>query len=61
MSNIDDCLLTPIEVSLLMAVPEPTLRDWRHKGYGPKWVRLSRKMIRYWRSDVLRFIAGECQ
>lgn len=54
----DDRLLTPDEVSSYLGVPTVTLKDWRYHGRGPKYIRLSRKMIRYWLSAIIEFLRG---
>lgn len=54
-SPSDEELLTPAEVAEEWGVPEKTLRNWRHIGRGPAYVRVSGKHIRYRRSDLQRF------
>lgn len=50
-----DVLMTPVEVTALLRLAPRTLEKWRATGKGPRFVRFSHAVIRYWRSDVLRF------
>ena len=50
-----DQLLTITEVSELIKVPEPTLRQWRGAGEGPPSGKFGRH-IRYRLGDVLDWI-----
>lgn len=49
--------MTTAEVALLLKVPVPTVRAWRHNGSGPQGVRLGRH-VRYRRSAVARWISS---
>jgi hypothetical protein len=58
-----DVLLTPAEVAELLGVSERTLMAWRngevsdsHPGRTLLPVPLSSQTIRYWRSDVFRWL-----
>jgi excisionase family DNA binding protein len=44
-------LATPVELSAYLEIPEATIRIWRHRGVGPRWVRVGRH-IRYRWTDV---------
>lgn len=46
-------LLTVGEVADLLGVAPQTLYRWRKSGYGPKWVQLGPKTIRYLASDQI--------
>jgi predicted DNA-binding transcriptional regulator AlpA len=35
-----------------------TLQGWRYRGRGPKFVKISRKMVRYRRGDVDAWISA---
>ncbi len=48
---LDDPLMTIEEVGAYLQVPVKTLYDWRHKGCGPRGMRVGR-YVRYRRSDV---------
>lgn len=59
----DDVLLKPAEVAELLGVSERTLMAWRngevcdsHPGRTLLPVPLSSQTIRYWRSDVFRWL-----
>jgi hypothetical protein len=55
--NPDD-LLTTEEVAAWLHVSMQWLEIGRHHGYGPPYVRISPRMIRYRRGDVLTWLAG---
>ena len=44
-------LMTVPEASEYLHVPEGTLRYWRHRGVGPKAIKLGRRVV-YRREDV---------
>lgn len=46
-----DRLLTLEQVAGYLQVPVKTLYDWRHRGLGPKGLRVGR-YVRYRQSDV---------
>jgi predicted DNA-binding transcriptional regulator AlpA len=39
--------LTAGDVARHLTVAESTLKTWRHRGEGPRWVRLGRRRIAY--------------
>ena len=51
-------LLTPSAVAALLRVSAKALERWRGTGDGPRFVRLTRKTIRYQLSDVEAFVAA---
>jgi len=53
MNDINNKLLTTQEVSETLGVTVNTLQIWRHQGKGPRYIKLSRRAIRY--------RAGDCQ
>lgn len=55
----DDDLMTTAEVAALYHRPEGTLRQWRHRGYGPKHFLLG-GIAMYRRSNVQAFLA-DCE
>ena len=57
MSNADR-LETPAEAAKRLRLTERTLADWRYRGCGPQYVRLSGRAVRYRQSDVDAFIAS---
>ncbi len=50
-------LLTPAAVSDLLGVAERTLERWRITGEGPRYVKLTRKVVRYLADDLATFVA----
>jgi predicted DNA-binding transcriptional regulator AlpA len=55
--SMDD-LLTTKEVSLWLNVSTQWIEIGRHKKYGPRYVRLSQRCVRYRRGDVLDWLAS---
>ena len=51
-------LLTPPAVAVMLRVNTKVLERWRGAGGGPRFVRLTRKTIRYQLSDIEAFIAA---
>ena len=50
--------LTTEELAARWQIPARTLRDWRHRGYGPPAVKLGRGQagaVRYQMSEVERW------
>jgi hypothetical protein len=43
------------QLSVLLEIPEGTLRQWRCSGVGPKWHKM-RRSVRYDRAEVEQFI-----
>ncbi|HET6916079.1 MAG TPA: helix-turn-helix domain-containing protein [Acidimicrobiales bacterium] len=50
----DDDYLTDAEVAARFRVAKATLRTWRRRNYGPKWVRFGRRVV-YKRAEVKRY------
>ena len=55
----DDPMLRTREVSVLLGVPENTLRWWRYIGTGPESFRLGPRRVVYRRSKVLAWLAAQ--
>lgn len=51
-------LIKPDDLARMLGVTTKTLARWRKTGEGPPFVSVSRKLIRYRRSDVQAFLAG---
>jgi len=51
-------LMKPVAAAKMLGVAEKTLRNWRSQGIGPRYFRISRKMIRYSELDIKRFMEG---
>lgn len=45
-------LLTANQIAKKFNIKANALAIWRHKGIGPKYLKLSRRAVRYRRSDV---------
>ncbi|MGW5687586.1 helix-turn-helix transcriptional regulator [Nonomuraea sp. NPDC003754] len=45
-------LATEREVATYLSKPPGTLRNWRYRGKGPRWLRLEGGGVRYRWSDV---------
>jgi predicted DNA-binding transcriptional regulator AlpA len=54
MSSSPDPWLNTAEVAARLRQPESTIRYWRSQGYGPKGVRIGRRVV-YRTSEVERF------
>ena len=55
-ANIDpDALLTQRQAAQLLGLSERCLENWRSRGGGPPYVRISSRCIRYRRRDLLAF------
>jgi len=52
-------LLTPKEVARQLNVSVRTLHEMRRMSYGPAWLRINRKTIRYVSDDVVTWIKGQ--
>jgi len=53
----EDRLWTPAELAGRYQVDEATLKNWRWRGEGPKWVKIGRQP-RYPQSELARYEAG---
>ena len=49
-------LLDTSNVSELLGVTKNTLQIWRHQGKGPKYIKLSKRAVRYRESDVVEWV-----
>jgi len=54
--NLDQ-LLTEKEAAALICYSQRALQNWRLRGGGPDYVKVSARSIRYQRRDVLNWIA----
>jgi predicted DNA-binding transcriptional regulator AlpA len=48
--------LTPTEAAELLTIQPSTLAEYRSTGKGPRFVRLSKNLVRYKLSDVVKYI-----
>lgn len=51
-----DQLLTEKQAAELICYTQRALQNWRQRGGGPKYVKVSARSIRYQRRDVLEWI-----
>ena len=49
-------LLTERETADMLRIKPETLTTWRHKGEGPKYVRVGRRTVRYPREQIFQFV-----
>ena len=58
--NIDlyNDLLSVREAAAMLRVRPETMDTWRHKGVGPKYLRVGKRSVRYLRQQVLDFVLG---
>jgi predicted DNA-binding transcriptional regulator AlpA len=52
-----DPLLTQIEAAKVLANSPRTLERWRAQQFGPAFIRISAKSVRYRLSDLLKWLA----
>ena len=52
-------LLDDVELAELLKASVQTVRNWRWRGEGPRFVKLGGRMVRYKPDDVLAFIEGQ--
>lgn len=55
----DDELLTTSEVSAILRKPVGTIRQWRHRSYGPKGFRLGGSVV--YRRSVVDAWVRDCE
>jgi len=52
-----DQLITDIEAAEILGLAVQTLRNWRHRGCGPNYIKLGRA-VRYNTNDLRDFVEG---
>jgi predicted DNA-binding transcriptional regulator AlpA len=55
MLTLDEPLIPPEEVAAVLHVETPTLTAWRHRGQGPRYVRVG-KLVFYRSSDIRQWL-----
>ena len=55
-NSAPDRLYTTKQLAALLAVSEAWVEITRHKGEGPRWVKLGPRCIRYRRTDLLAWL-----
>ena len=54
-----DDLLDQRQAAVRLGLPSArTLETWRHRGYGPPFLRLSPRLVRYRSSDIDQWLAA---
>ena len=54
-----DDLLDQRQAAVRLGLPSArTLEAWRHRGYGPPFLRLSPRLVRYRSSDIDQWLAA---
>jgi len=48
-------LLRPSEAADLIGVKTRALEAWRYRGFGPRWVKVSPRVVRYRRADLIEW------
>jgi predicted DNA-binding transcriptional regulator AlpA len=48
----DDHLLPPLQLAVVLGLSTGALEAWRHKGLGPRYIKLNERVLRYRVSDV---------
>lgn len=56
LKNDPDQLLTEKDAAQLVCYSTRALQNWRLRGGGPKYVKVSARSIRYQRRDVIEWI-----
>jgi predicted DNA-binding transcriptional regulator AlpA len=51
-------LLKDTEAAAFLGVKDQTVRTWRSKNIGPKYIRISRNIIRYRSEDLEAYLAA---
>jgi len=51
-TSSQEALLTEQQAASLLNVNPRTMQKWRIQGGGPRFVRMSRRCIRYWPKDI---------
>jgi predicted DNA-binding transcriptional regulator AlpA len=56
MASDDQGAFTPRKTAKYLAVSDAALRLWRAEKRGPPWYRAGKKLVRYRKSDLDRWI-----
>lgn len=58
-SNIQEaCLVNEREAASILCYSVRALQNWRHRGGGPDFIKVSARSVRYRRSDLEKWIAA---
>ena len=53
---LDDRLIDEKEAARFLCYSVRALQNWRHRGGGPRFVKVSARSVRYRKSDLLMWI-----
>jgi predicted DNA-binding transcriptional regulator AlpA len=56
--NENDRAITEHEAAAILGLSVATLRAWRQRGIGPRFVKLGRRAVRYLPSEIQRFVVS---
>jgi excisionase family DNA binding protein len=54
-------LLTQDEAAKFLRLPPRTLETWRVRGGGPRYIKISRRSVRYRRADLDAWVASRAR
>ena len=54
---MDDPLLLPEEAATYLRKPHATMQWWRHKGFGPRYLKVGRRVF-YRKSSLDEFLSA---
>lgn len=54
-------LMTPDEVAAYLGVERQTIYNWRTLGTGPDGFRMNNGRLRYWRSEIERWLRDQME
>src|SRR5690348_5150152 len=57
-ATLNKLLFAESEAAVVLGVSPEALKVWRREGRGPRWVRVSEKLVRYHLDDLREFAAG---
>jgi hypothetical protein len=52
-------LVTETEAAAILGCAVQSLRNWRWRRTGPRWVRVGQRLVRYKRADLAAFVDGD--
>lgn len=55
----DTDLLTTEEAAKIIRIRAITLQIWRQRGFGPEYIRLNGRVVRYSRRQIKEFLATQ--
>jgi predicted DNA-binding transcriptional regulator AlpA len=56
-----DTLVDEREAASILCYSVRALQNWRHRGGGPLFVKVSSRSIRYRRSDLAKWVEERCK